>query len=84
MVVEQKPYQMFAWIATACLIAAATVASLFPSEPMYFNLPGNLHHYAFTVANFMWVAIGILWKEKSLITLNAGLTIIYLVGLFVQ
>ena len=84
MVVEQKPYQMFAWIATACLIAAATVASLFPSEPMYFNLPGNLHHYAFTVANLMWVAIGILWNEKSLITLNAGLTIIYLVGLFAQ
>jgi hypothetical protein len=84
MVVEQKPYQIFAWIATAFLIGAAAIASLYPSEPMYFDLPGNLHHYAFTVANFMWVAIGILWKEKSLITLNAGLTIIYLVGLLAQ
>jgi hypothetical protein len=39
------------------------------------------YSYAFTVANGIWVAVGILWKEKSLIILNAGLTIIYIVGL---
>jgi len=84
MTIQPKPYQKLAWIATASLILAATVASLYPSQPMFFDLPGNVHHYAFTVANFMWVAIGVLWKEKSLIVLNAGLTIIYLVGLFAQ
>ena len=76
-----KPYQPLAWFATACLIGAASLASIYPSEPMLFGLPGNLHHYAFTVANLMWVVIGILWKERSLIVLNAGLTFIYVAGL---
>jgi hypothetical protein len=39
------------------------------------------YSYAFTFSNLGWVAIGILWKEKSLIVLNAGLTIIYIIGL---
>jgi uncharacterized membrane protein len=39
------------------------------------------YSYAFTLANSIWVAVGILWKEKSLIILNAGLTIIYIAGL---
>jgi hypothetical protein len=28
-----------------------------------------------------WMIVGILWKEKSLIVLNAGLTVIYIVGI---
>lgn len=73
--IEQKPYQFLAWIATAVLLVAATMAA-FNMYPYY--------SYAFTVANGLWVLIGVLWKEKSLIVLNAGLTIIYLVGLFAQ
>ena len=38
--------------------------------------------YAFIASNTLWVLIGILWKENSLIVLNAGLTIIYVIGLY--
>ena len=71
--VEQKPYQWLAWLATAILLVAACLASLVPE--WYW------HHWAFTVANFLWVLVGILWRERSLIVLNAGLTLIYIVGL---
>ena len=70
--IQAKPYQPLAWLFTATLIGAATMAA--------FNMyPWN--SYAFTVSNLGWVVIGILWKEKSLIVLNAGLTIIYIIGL---
>ena len=39
------------------------------------------HHWAFISANTLWVYVGWLWKEQSLIVLNAGLTIIYILGL---
>jgi len=69
---QPKPYQWLAWIATVVLLIAATMAA-FNMYPYY--------SYAFTVANGLWVLIGVLWKEKSLIVLNAGLTMIYLAGL---
>jgi len=70
--VKSKPYQPLAWFFTVTLILSATMAA--------FNLyPWD--SYAFTVSNLGWVLIGVLWKEKSLIVLNAGLTIIYIVGL---
>lgn len=78
---DTKPYQKLAWAGTVILIIAAMMASFVPEVKMVFGLPGHLHHYAFTVANGIWVAVGILWKEKSLLVLNAGLTIIYIVGL---
>ena len=40
------------------------------------------HHWAIIIANSLWVYVGYLWKEMSLIVLNAGLTIIYVLGLF--
>jgi hypothetical protein len=40
-----------------------------------------LHHWAFISANTIWVVVGILWKEQSLVVLNAGLTLIYILGL---
>lgn len=70
--IQAKPYQPLAWFFTATLIGAATLAA-FNMYPWY--------SYAFTFSNLGWVAIGILWKEKSLIVLNAGLTIIYIIGL---
>ena len=67
-----KPYQWLAWISTGCLLIAATMAA-FNIYPYYI--------WAFIISNSLWVLIGVLWKEKSLIVLNAGLTIIYVLGL---
>ena len=70
---NQKPYQFLAWLATAILILAALLASFVPAL--------EYHHWAFIIANSLWVIVGVLWKETTLIVLNAGLTIIYILGL---
>ncbi|MAX49356.1 MAG: hypothetical protein CMD75_00800 [Gammaproteobacteria bacterium] len=70
---NQKPYQFLAWTATTILILAAILASFVPAL--------EYHHWAFIIANSLWVIVGILWKETTLIVLNAGLTIIYVLGL---
>jgi membrane protein YdbS with pleckstrin-like domain len=70
---NQKPYQSIAWAATAILILAAVLASFVPEL--------EYHHWAFISANSLWVIVGILWREQTLIVLNAGLTIIYIFGL---
>ena len=70
---NEKPYQFLAWIATLILILAAVLASFVPAL--------EYHHWAFIIANSLWVIVGYLWKEMSLIVLNAGLTIIYVLGL---
>ena len=49
MVVEQKPYQWLAWLATATLVIAASLASFVPE--MY------LHHWFFIVANTLWILV---------------------------
>jgi hypothetical protein len=67
-----KPYQWLAWFSTVCLLVAATLAA-FNIYPWYI--------FAFIASNSLWVLIGVLWKEKSLIVLNAGLTVIYIAGL---
>ena len=70
---NEKPFQLLAWIATAILILAALLASFVPAL--------EYHHWAFIIANSLWVFVGFLWKEMSLIVLNAGLTVIYVFGL---
>tara|TARA_B100000035_G_C20957730_1_gene535016 strand:- start:416 stop:643 length:228 start_codon:yes stop_codon:yes gene_type:complete len=70
---NEKPHQFLAWIATAILIIAAFLASFIPAL--------EYHHWAFIIANSLWVIVGYLWKENSLIVLNAGLTFIYILGL---
>ena len=70
---NEKPYQFLAWIATTILISAAALASFVPEL--------EYHHWAFISANTLWVLVGILWREQTLIILNAGLTIIYILGL---
>ena len=67
-----KPYQWLAWISTACLLTAALLAA-FNVYPLYV--------WAFIISNTLWIIVGILWSEKSLIVMNAGLTIIYVAGL---
>ena len=70
---NEKPYQFVAWIATAVLIVAAILASFVPAS--------EYHHWAFIIANSLWVIVGFLWKEMTLIVLNVGLTAIYILGL---
>ena len=70
---NEKPYQFLAWTATSILILAAILASFVPEL--------EYHHWAFIIANSLWVIVGFLWKEMTLIFLNAGLTIIYILGL---
>ena len=70
---NEKPYQPLAWMATGILILAALLASFVPAL--------EYHHWAFIIANTLWVIVGLLWKETSLIVLNSGLTIIYVFGL---
>ena len=70
---NEKPYQFLAWAATAILILAAILASFVPAL--------EYHHWAFIIANSLWVIVGFLWKEMTLVVLNAGLTIIYILGL---
>ena len=70
---NEKPFQFIAWIATGILIVAAILASFVPEL--------EYHHWAFISANTLWVIVGVLWKEQTLIVLNAGLTIIYILGL---
>jgi hypothetical protein len=68
-----KPYQWLAWVSTAIVLIAACLASFVPS--LY------LHHYFFIVGNALWIVVGYLWKENSLLWFNIGLTAIYVVGL---
>ena len=70
---NEKPYQFLAWTATAVLILAAILASFIPAL--------EYHHWAFIIANSLWVVVGLLWKEMTLVVLNAGLTVIYILGL---
>ena len=73
MVVEHKPYQWLAGLATATLVIAASLASFVPE--MY------LHHWFFIVANTLWILVGYLWRENSVLLMNVLLTLIYFVGL---
>ena len=70
---NEKPHQFLAWTATAILILAAILASFIPAL--------EYHHWAFIIANSLWVVVGLLWKEMTLVVLNSGLTIIYIAGL---
>ena len=70
---NEKPHQFIAWIATGILIIAAILASFVPEL--------ESHHWAFISANTLWVIVGFLWREQTLIVLNAGLTVIYIFGL---
>jgi hypothetical protein len=69
----KKPYQWLAWLATAIVLIAACLASFVPA--LY------LHHYFFIIGNALWIVVGRLWKEDSLLWFNIGLTLIYIIGL---
>ena len=70
---NEKPFQSLAWLATGILILAASLASFVPEL--------EYHHWAFISANTLSVYVGWLWKEQSIVVLNSGLTLIYILGL---
>ena len=70
-----KPYQWLAWLGTTTLLIAATMAAI-NFYPYY--------AYGFIIANTIWMVVGILWKEKSMIAVNLGLNVIYIVGLLLN
>ena len=69
----KKPYQWLAWLATVVLVSAACLASFVPE--WYW------HHWAVIGGNALWIAVGYLWKENSLLYLNLILTGIYIMGI---
>lgn len=71
-----KPYQWLAWLATAVVLTAAGLASFVPE--LY------LHHWFFIAGNAIWILVGYLWKENSVLWFNIGLTSIYISGLLVN
>ena len=75
MIKNEKPYQSLAWIATGLLIIAASLASFVPEL--------EYHHWAFISANTIWIVVGLLWKEQTVVVLNTGLTLIYILGLII-
>ena len=71
----RKPYQKLAWFATVAVLVSAAMASinLYP-----------LYSIGFIIANTLWMIIGILWKERSMIVMNLGLNAIYIIGLLIK
>jgi hypothetical protein len=70
-----KPYQWLAWLATGVLLISATMAA--------FNL-WPFYAYGFIVANTLWMTVGLLWRERSMIWSNLGLNVIYVAGLLLK
>ena len=66
-----KPHQWLAWIGTATLMLAAMLAA-FNVYPYYI--------FGFVISNTIWLVVGILWQERSLIAMNFFLNVIYIVG----
>jgi hypothetical protein len=63
------------WLATLVTMAGAvgTSINLYPLGPALLN-----------VGSFLWLIVSIMWREWSLITINATLLLIYTVGLVVK
>ena len=66
---EKKPYQFLAWFSTLSILFGALIASLAPE--LY------LHHFFFMFGNGLLAITAFLWKENSLLVLNSGLFLIY-------
>lgn len=67
-----KPYQKLAWLATTLLLTSSVMAAF------------NIYPYyvvAFVISSGLWTLVACLWREKSLIVVNGGLMIIYILGL---
>ena len=63
------------WLATLVTIAGAicTSINMYPEGPALLN-----------VGAFLWLIVSIMWREWSLIVINATLLLIYSVGLIIK
>lgn len=63
------------WIATVFALAGAACASvnLYPAGPILMN-----------VGALLWLWVAIIWREWSLIVINAALLVIYTAGLAIK
>ena len=63
------------WVATVVTVAGAVCTSInmYPLGPLLLN--GGA---------FLWLIVSIMWREWSLIVINATLLLIYTVGLIVK
>jgi hypothetical protein len=63
------------WLATLVTIAGAicTSINMYPEGPALLN-----------VGAFLWLIVSVMWREWSLIVINATLLLIYTVGLIVK
>jgi len=63
------------WVATVITIVGAVCTSInmYPLGPALLNLGA-----------FVWLIVSIMWREWSLIVINATLLLIYTVGLIVK
>jgi hypothetical protein len=59
------------WLATAVMLAAAGCIAL-QIQPM--------HIYLLNLGSFFWLITAILWRERSLIVVNAALLLVYFYG----
>ena len=73
---EKKPYQFVAWLSTFFILLGALLASLAPEF--------YIHHFFFVLGNGLLAITAFLWKENSLLVLNAGLFLIYVLGIFYE
>ena len=72
----KKPYQLLAWISTFSILSGAFLASFVPE--LYY------HHYFFLFGNGLLALTAFLWREYSLLVLNSGLSLIYIIGIFYE
>ena len=70
--IEKKPFQYLAWISTISILLGALIASIKPE--LY------LHHFFFMFGNGLLAITAFLWRENSLLVLNCGLCLIYVIG----
>ena len=71
--IAQKPHQWLSWIASIALVTSAILAA-FNLYPYY--------AYGFMASNALWILVGVVWKEKTIIFMNVFLTVIYIAGLW--
>ena len=72
---HKEPVFYLKWLATFVTIigAVATSVNMYPFGPALLNL-GAL----------IWLIVSIIWREWSLIVINATLLIIYTIGLIIK
>ena len=71
--IKKKPYQFLAWTSVFFLLIGALLASIVPE--LYY------HHFFFIIGNGLLALTAYLWNENSLLVLNSGLFLIYVLGM---